>query len=305
MRILVNRSAAAVGRVPSISGLETISPDALEATVRELAFPRHFVRHPEANARARDLVVARFVALGLETRVVGRSQNVVAQPPGVERARVLVGAHFDSVPFTPGADDNASAVAAMLECVRVVAGRNPAPPVVFVAFNREEERMRGSRELLRVDLRERHPTLCEAHVLEMLGCRRLEPGSQKTPAGLPIRIPDRGDFLGLVANWRAGDCLERLIARSRSFVPELDVLGLELPPGGEYLFPALWRSDHAPFWWRQRPALLWTDTAELRNPHYHRPSDTPDTLDYGFLASVTRLLTAQVLSGMDDPSLAT
>jgi len=295
---LVDNLAGIVDRpVSPVSGLEAVSPAVLEAHVRELAFPRHFLEQPRENARARELVAARLAGLGYRTQVVGRAENVVALPPGIESARVLVGAHLDSVPGTPGADDNASALAALLECARVVAGTQPSLPVVFVAFNREEEQMRGSRELVRGYLRESHPRLREAHVLEMVGCCQREPGSQRVPRGLPIRIPDTGDFLGLVANWRAAACLDRLVGVSRGWVPELDVVGLRLPPGGEYLFPVLWRSDHASFWWRQRPALFWTDTAEFRNPHYHRPTDTPDTLDYGFLAWVTRLLTAAVLSG--------
>ena len=73
------------------------------------------------------------------------------------------------------------------------------------------------------------------------------------------------------------------------------MLGLKLPPGAEQMLPVLRRSDHAPFWRVGVPALQWTDTAEFRNPHYHGAGDTPETLDYEFLAAVTRVVLACVL----------
>jgi hypothetical protein len=136
----------------------------------------------------------------------------------------------------------------------------------------------------------------EAHVLEMVGYRDRTPGSQRTPSGLPIQIPNTGDFLGLVANESSHPALDATLVQARTYVPDLPVYGLKLPRGADRAIADVLRSDHAPFWSAGIPALMWTDTAEYRNPHYHRPTDLPETLDYAFLLAVTRALVATVLA---------
>jgi hypothetical protein len=130
----------------------------------------------------------------------------------------------------------------------------------------------------------------------MVGYASSAPSSQRLPTGLPIQLRDTGDFLGLLANDQSAAVMQLVLATARACTPALPVTGLKVVPGAERAFPVLARSDHVPFWIRQIPAVMWTDTAEFRNPHYHRPSDTPDTLDYSFLHQVTALLTASVLS---------
>jgi hypothetical protein len=135
-----------------------------------------------------------------------------------------------------------------------------------------------------------------AHILEMVGYASSEPGSQRVPTGLPIQISDKGDFLGLLANGISTTWMNSVLSHAGAYVPELPVTGLDVMLGLEKLFPVLSRSDHAPFWRANIPAVMWTDTSEFRNAHYHRDSDTPDTLDYRFLRHVTQLLTATVIS---------
>ena len=110
------------------------------------------------------------------------------------------------------------------------------------------------------------------------------------PTGLPIELPDRGDFLGLLADERSAAAMRRIMEHAGAAVPELPITGLEVVPGAERAFPVLARSDHVPFWRANIPAVMWTDTAEFRNPNYHRETDTPDTLDYLFLKRVTQAL---------------
>jgi hypothetical protein len=117
------------------------------------------------------------------------------------------------------------------------------------------------------------------------------------PPGLPgVLGPDVGDFLALLANRESNAIAEKLLTLAATYVQEPPVLALKLYLGVEKLFGDLLRSDHAPFWEADIPAVMWTDTSEFRNPHYHLPSDTPDTLDYEFLAQVTRLALARAVS---------
>jgi Zn-dependent M28 family amino/carboxypeptidase len=168
-------------------------------------------------------------------------------------------------------------------------------PVVFVAFNCEEDGLKGSQDFVKNYLSTARFDVQCAHILEMVGYASSEPGSQRVPNGLPIKIGDKGDFLGLLANGRSSEAMDFVIRRTRSYVPELPVMGLNVKLGLEKYFPVLSRSDHAPFWDRNIPAVMWTDTSEFRNHNYHRDTDTPHTLNYRFLRQVTQLLTACVI----------
>ncbi len=114
-------------------------------------------------------------------------------------------------------------------------------------------------------------------------------------------MPDVGDFIGLLGNQGARDLVGRVKRLRAALTPGLPLVTLQTYLGVERWLPVLHRSDHSPFWRAGAPAVLWTDTAEFRNPHYHQPTDTPDTLDYGFMTEVTRLVLGSVLH---DPALA-
>ena len=129
----------------------------------------------------------------------------------------------------------------------------------------------------------------------MVGYCSHVPGSQRVPQGLPIRVPSVGDFIGLLGNRDSNHMIDSILAHSVTYVPELVAVGLKVHLDVEKLLPVLARSDHDPFWRVRIPAVMWTDTAEFRNPNYHRATDTPDTLDYDFLQSVTRLLLSCLL----------
>jgi hypothetical protein len=134
----------------------------------------------------------------------------------------------------------------------------------------------------------------------MVGYASSAPGSQKVPPGLPVKIKDKGDFLGLLANRYSTAAMGFVLRHAVTYTPQLPVIGLKVRLGLEKYFPVLVRSDHAPFWAREIAAVMWTDTSEFRNHNYHRHTDTPDTLDYKFLRAVTQLLTASAIEQAQD-----
>jgi hypothetical protein len=249
-------------------------------------------------------------ALPLKLRLHRRLQgtNIVAGLPGAgasDRPTVVIGAHLDTVDGSPGADDNASGVAVVLETARLL-GRLPDPPAVTLAlFDMEELGLIGSRVAARELSRTRRVAgmIC----LESVGVFSDRPGSQQLPPGFATVFRDatdavrsaesRGDFTLVVhrrssapaaelwqdAAAQASPALAAITLRDpRPDGPLGMLIGLAVPPANH-----LGRSDHASFWNQRIPALMLTSTANFRNPHYHRATDTPDTLDYQRLAAVT------------------
>jgi Zn-dependent M28 family amino/carboxypeptidase len=267
----------------------------LREWVRTISIPRHFEAQRADNEATARWLASQLKGWGYNVQLQGQYHNVVALPVKCPKEMTLVGAHYDSVPETPGADDNGSAVAALLGCAEAVAKLSPQSPVAFVAFNCEEDGMAGSIDFVENHLPGANFTVRQAHILEMVGFANQDPGSQKLPTGLPIRLPERGDFLGLLANRDSGGAMDAILGHVRTYLPEFKVIGLEVEAGAERAFPVLGRSDHVGFWRQGIPAVMWTDTAEFRNPNYHRNTDTPETLDYGFLRLVTQLLVACVV----------
>jgi hypothetical protein len=270
----------------------------LRGWVARLAVPRSRRFEPRANRAVESLLAQTLADLGYRVRVEGAMRNVVASPPGEHGPLPLVAAHYDSVPASPGADDNASGVAALLRCARDAA--RLGAPARFVAFNAEEEGLLGSREFVASGLCD-ELGVREAHVLEMVGFRARGPATQRAPAGVGMLVPSVGDFLGLLANAGSRAALGPALRAARQGSGPA-VRSLEVFFGLERRLPDLLRSDHAPFWATGLPAVLWTDTAEFRNPHYHQRSDTPDTIDYGFLREVGDLLLATVRAPGDGAS---
>jgi Zn-dependent M28 family amino/carboxypeptidase len=212
----------------------------------------------------------------------------------LESATILVGAHYDSVPGSPGADDNASAVAVMLAAARAVAGHANA---IFGAFNSEEYGLAGSREFATY-LARLGTKLDAVYVLEMVGYRDRRPNSQRNPLPFLQGMPTTGDFLGVVTNHDA--LLDKILAGAATC--DVPFVGFSLPEvmtnlgAVQKYSPNLLRSDHTSFWQHRIPAAMLTDTAEFRNPHYHRRTDTPDTLDYAFMAEIAKAIANMLLA---------
>src|SRR5579859_6582023 len=245
MRLLHSSQVKPAPRNAAIqSTLAGITETSLREWVRKISVPRHFRAQPEANRATAEWIADEMANWGYTVQSQGPYGNVVAVPKRAAKELTLVGAHYDSVPQTPGADDNGSAVAAMLGCAQACAKLAQPPAVCFVAFNCEEDGMVGSNDFVVNFLAGSDFKITQAHILEMVGFACHAPGSQRLPTGLPIRIPEKGDFLGLLANAQSGAMMDRILSGARAYARDFSVLGLEVPVGAERVLPVLARSDH-------------------------------------------------------------
>jgi Zn-dependent M28 family amino/carboxypeptidase len=267
-----------------VVGLEGRLRRHLEVLVR----PRDPFENRAALDAAADYLGRSFRECGLTVRedvfrVDGQAfRNIVAALPGakVPEEQVLVTAHYDTKPGTPGADDNASALAAILEAARILAGQRYGRTLLFAGFSLEEYGYGGSRHFVR-EAKRAHQAITGVLDLEMVG---FTAPAQRLPPG--IRARNTGDFIGVVGNRKSRHLVQTFVTAARQAAPDLPVETLIVAWNGR-LLPIVRLSDHAPFWDAGYPAVMITDTAFLRNPHYHQPSDTLETLDLPFLARVT------------------
>ena len=202
----------------------------------------------------------------------------------------VIGAHYDSVPETCGADDNASGIAVLLELARCAMQEKISLPVRFVAFTAEEPptfgtRHQGSKVFVK-SVKEKKDEILGAIILEMVGYTSNE---QTYPMVLKLMgYPSKGNFIGIVGN-RKSKKLGQSIFQSFKKNAQLPVETLFVPFNG-WILPDTRLSDHSPFWDAGLPAVMITDTAFFRNPNYHTPQDTFDTLDYLFMAELVKSL---------------
>lgn len=249
-------------------------------------------RHP-ALLEAERYIGGKLRAFGYETRrqtfeVAGKEvANVEAVLPGRgEEGIIVVGAHYDTVSMSPGADDNASAVGVLLELARMARQLGPyAREVRFVAFTNEEPPFfmtsdMGSRRYA-AECRKKREDLDAVIVLESIGYYDPRPGSQRYPAPLSALYPDTGDFIAFVGNLGSLNLTRKLagLFRENAAFPSY---GGSLPGW----ISGVSLSDHWAFWREGYDAVMVTDTAMFRNPHYHTPGDTAETLDYDRTARV-------------------
>jgi Zn-dependent M28 family amino/carboxypeptidase len=214
-------------------------------------------------------------------------RNIEVEVKGTTRASeiVIVGAHYDSVLGAPGANDNGSGVAAVIELARRFAAEKPARTLRFVAFVNEEPPFShsdamGSRHYAR-RARERGEKLVAMFSLETIGYYSDAPGSQRYPFPLGFFFPSTGNFVAFVSNLSSRALLHESLAsfRRHAALPSEGVAAPAFIPGVDW-------SDHWSFWQEGWPALMVTDTAPYRYPHYHSDQDTPDKVDYERLARV-------------------
>lgn len=278
------------GSLPALSAQEKALAERLRRHVYELAKDQ---RNADLERPARYIEQA-LASHGLSPtshyfQSAGRQvRNIELNPP---EAALVVGAHYDTVPGSPGADDNASAVAALIEIAGLLGEERL--PIRFVAFaNEEEPHFMGPDMGSWVSAkrsRDRGESLRGMLSLEMLGYYSDRPGSQRYPRLFGLFYPERADYIAFVGDIGARRLVHKAIGffRKHAAFPSEGVAAPAFVPG-------ITRSDH----WSYRnlgfPAIMVTDTAYNRNPHYHRPSDTADTLDYERLARVTLGLAAML-----------
>ncbi|MCX6906753.1 MAG: M28 family peptidase [Verrucomicrobia bacterium] len=270
--------------------------DRLAAHIQKLAgdIGERNVFKPDAYRRAADYVAGVFRGAGYEVdweRYEAERMtcaNLIAARGGstLSSQIIVVGAHYDSVRGSPGANDNGSAVAALLELARKFAGEKTMRTVRFVAFANEEppffltDKM-GSR-VYATGCRERCDDIRAMISLETMGCYNSDPGSQRYPPLFNLFYPDCGNFIAFVGNIASRPLVSRAarVFRSHSNFPLETVAAPSFVPGVNW-------SDHDSFWREGWRAFMVTDTAPYRYPHYHEATDTPDRVDCDALARVT------------------
>jgi hypothetical protein len=305
----------AVAESPAIDATSLAAEKAqLEAHVRALASdigPR-VIGHGDSMQRAERYIAGAFASAGwtVERQPYpvpgGEAVNLVVERKGRSRSDtfVVIGAHYDTVAGSPGADDNASGVAALLVLARAFAGSAPERTLRFVAFANEEppwfqtDQM-GSRVYAR-GCKKRGEFVVAMLSLESLGFYSKVEVSQSYPsASTAAGRATRGNYLAFVSNPTSKNLLAR-IGAAFSATKTLESDSAALPDSVD----GVGWSDHWSFWEEGYPAVMATDTAPFRNPHYHRPSDTPETLDYESFALAVRGLHAVVaeLAGIEQPA---
>lgn len=254
--------------------------------VEQLAFPRTADGPEQARQDARDLIAAELTDAGYDVQtepvVLERtgidSPNLYTELPGTEcpEQTIVIGGHYDSEdPVGGGADDNATGVAGMVELARALQDEPLPATVRFASWSYEEEGLVGAFEMagnLEADGRQ----VAGAISLEMLGYT--EPDIDPL-TGLP------GTYLAMVADPTSAPLAKAFAAAAYTYAPEFPAFGAVIDPN---VLPDILRSDHAAFLANGYPALMATDTANFRNPNYHQPTDTPDTLDPAFLTGSIR-----------------
>jgi Peptidase family M28 len=264
-----------------------VSADKLFAHIQKLNFQRYTTAQ---RSRTRTYITTELRKLGWKPKLEKFSDgvNVFAERLGTDKAggAILVAAHYDTVAFSPGADDNATGVAVTLEVARLLGSLATPRTLQLAFFDQEEAGLIGSKAF--VAKAKRLQNLRGVIVMDMVGYACYTDGCQKYPVGLPITPPsNQGDFLAVVGD---AEHLPLLNAFENSHQTNLPpILKLPIPLKG-LLTPDTLRSDHAPFWYQGVGAVLVTDTANLRTPHYHKPSDIPATVERSFFTGAAQIV---------------
>ncbi|MGH1364113.1 MAG: M28 family peptidase [Calditrichia bacterium] len=283
-----------------------------------LAKTRHRTAGPVHLEAVKDTLENRFSAVGLQSYrqewQLGSYQaaNIIGRLPGRpdEATTFIIDAHFDSQTNTPGADDNASGVAGVLEAARILSAYSFRRSIRFIGFDLEEAGLIGAGNYVANGIPSYEET-AGVFNFEMIGFYCDIPGCQSLPNGFDILFPAaadsvaandfRGDFITNVANEASNSLRFAFDSLAAEYVPELRVISLAVPGNGQ-IAPDLRRSDHAQFWDAGYKALMLTDGSEFRNPNYHQPGDSIATLDLRFMTNVVKATIATVadLAGLQN-----
>ncbi|MEH2346638.1 MAG: M28 family peptidase [Nostoc sp.] len=274
-----------------------VSTDRLLNHIQKLNFQRYTTKE---RSLTRTYITTELTKFGWKPKLEKFSEgvNIFAERPGTDKAAkaILVAAHYDTVALSPGADDNASGVAVVLEVARLLGSRSTPRTLQIAFFDQEEAGLLGSQAF--VSKTARLQNLGGAIVMDMVGYACYTPGCQKYPAALPVIPPsNKGDFLAVVGDTEHLPLLNAFqssqmlpstaLNKQESNLPA--VLTVPIPFKG-LLTPDTLRSDHAPFWYQGVGAVLVTDTANLRTPHYHQPSDVPATIERSFFTGSAQIV---------------
>lgn len=265
---------------------------------------RHVTAGPAHLNVIRDSIEANFTRHQLETERqlftngAHTGENILGRKAGAkdESITFVIDGHYDGVSNSPGADDNGSAVAGMLEVLSILSHYEFEHTIRFIGFDFEESGLIGSQRYVQNAIAP-YEDIQGVLNFEMIGYYTEEPNTQTLPAGFEILFPQavaeiqandsRGDFLVVCGNDNSASLISAYVAHSETYVPDLKVIHLQVAGNG-LIAPDLRRSDHAPFWDSGRKALMLTDGGDTRNPHYHTMGDTMGTLNYDFMTKVVK-----------------
>ncbi len=303
-------------KVNDALNLPQVSSDRLSSHLQNLNFRRYTDRE---RSRTRKYIIEELQKIGWQPKLQKFDQgiNVFAERKGSNKdaGAILLAAHYDTVAKSPGADDNASGVAVILEIARLLGSQKTPRTLQLAFFDKEESGLWGSKAFVAKKKNLDH--LQGVIVMDMVGYACYTPGCQKYPQGLPITPPgDTGNFLAIIGDT---EHLPILHAFQRKIFPEQPlaerlknshsqtppIFALPVPLKG-LLIPDTLRSDHAPFWLQGVGAVLVTDTGNMRTPHYHQVTDTPTNIHPLFFTGSAQVITnatAKLLNSTD--SLAT
>mgnify|MGYP001272600863 CR=1 FL=1 len=264
------------------------------------------IRHRTTGAahlqQSKDFIFNQFLAKNLEAYFQSftfggyQATNIIAQHVGTSGASevYILGGHFDSVSNSPGADDNASAIAGTLEAMRILTNYPFKKSIKFIGFDLEEDGLVGSTRYVQQGILPGE-NIAGFLCFEMIGYYTEAVNTQLFPPGFNLLFPAlynevasegfRGNFITNVG--KVGNSVPLMDAFSNAaaaYVPDLKVKSLAAPANWQTITPDLGRSDHAPFWVADIPAVMLTDGANFRNPHYHTPNDLTSTLNMTFLS---------------------
>ncbi len=293
------------GPPPPLTSQELALHDLLRQHVHTLSqeIGERNLQHYDKLENAADYIETQFQQMGLETRNLpyeyhgNKFRNIEAKlvAEGLSRSSIVLGAHYDTAEGTPGANDNATGVAVLLELARLVKDSKLCMPIRFVAFANEEPPYFGSREgmgsieYLRSFQNPAEEILCMLS-LECIGLFIEGPNSQKYPPLVGFFYPDRGNFIAFVGDFSSRQLVRQVLKgfRQKAAIPSE---GLAAPAW----VPGVSLSDHRSFWEADIPALMVTDTAFFRDETYHQTTDTSERLQYEQMARVVKGLSSVVI----------
>jgi Zn-dependent M28 family amino/carboxypeptidase len=288
---------------------------------------RHYTAAPARLEEVRTYIEQQFQERGLDTERHAFTyantpmSNIIGRKAGAgdEAITYIMDGHFDGVSNSPAADDNGSAVAGMLESLRILSQYEFVHSLRFIGFDLEETGITGSLRYVQNGIKP-YEDIQGVLNFEMIGFYSDEPNSQQLPAGFELLFPQaaqqvadnefRGDFLTVVGNTASNPLTTTFVNTSTQYVPDLKLVVTEVPGTGT-MAPDLRRSDHSRFWDAGKQALMLTDGANFRNFNYHTPADSIGTLNLSFMADVVRAtlataatLAVPIVTGSDEYDLS-
>jgi Zn-dependent M28 family amino/carboxypeptidase len=277
-----------------------VSRERLEYYTKHVSGIRHAWHNYDALEEKADFIYECLGSfhLALENqafRFHGRSyRNVIATKNGTDSSLppILLGAHYDAAWGSPGADDNASGVAVMLEAAHILTKYNFLKTIQFVAFTLEEPQPQTLHFLIGSNYfaktaKQSGKRYEAAVILESVGYTDDAEGSQVVPFFVTLPVPKSGDFLGVISNRKSKNVMDFFCRTAGEYVPELKIVPYKVPFSGR-IIPETRFSDHASFWDFGYASLMLTDTAMFRNPYYHTHLDTFQQLDFHFMVNVAK-----------------